>query len=1200
MPAAGFILLCLAFYTIAPALHARRKSWSLAPLYVFLGFSAAAMIYLTDIKAYIQIGSLRFLIGSSVCFVTLLLTIFIIYTFESLRAAQVAMGAVLAISILFPLLKWITTLIAAPIPNAEIEKLRLYTASTTTMALSFVIMTSLWQWLHNRHQHLPDTLRVFITLSLTLAFDSILFVTGAFWDNPEYTAILQGHLFNRLVISTLAAPILSLYLAMHRHDPANPMDGRNHLAILQSSRQTEMELLDTRRELQLRKQAEAALRQSEQRYRALFTHSPIGILHFDMNAIVGDCNERLAEIIGVPRQRLLGFDMLKQLKNESMKKAVTDALDGRMGFFNDYYQSITSGKKLWLRCQMQCLTDQSGQQIGGVGIFDDLTEQKNIQESLQENEKRVRTMLAEMPVGILIVDSKTNRIKDANPAAVKMSKKTYETLKKLKINELLETDNDNNNESGQQENRLLHNETESMEIIRSTVEIELDGCAHQLEILIDNSEHKRAENALKRRDAILEAVNYAAERFLEGTDPEPNVNAVLKRLGAATQVSRVYIFTNHTGPKGELRMSQTFEWCGPDAEPQMDNPELQDVGYDELGFQRWAKLLSKGHTVHGNIADFPKNEQKMLAPQGILSILVTPILLNKHFWGFIGFDQCKHMQQWTNTEVETLHGAGRALGMAIARRNAERAVRQSEERLDLALRGASLGTWNWNIKTGRVDFNQGWAQMLGYTLQELQPHVNTWENALHPDDKENTINALQAHMQGHADKYESEHRLRTKNGKWIWVLDRGRVVDRDPAGHPLKMAGTHLDITKRKQLDAELNAVKTREQETESRIEEVLLRGQLPKKLQGIEISALSVPSQHMDGDFYDFFEHGPHCCDILVGDVMGKGIQAALVGAAAKTRFLRALGETPYHQNQIAPNLKNIVQHVHDQIAPQLLRLERFITLVYARIDLEKEVIELADCGHMRTIHYQTNTDTIQMIEGKNMPVGFVNTENIQTVSNTLNHNDLLLFYSDGVTEATNAQGEFFDEARLTRFVREHRHLSPNALIHNLRGEVANFAEKETFHDDFTCIAIRIGSTPSQKATIQIDSDLTEMPRMRQFFNEITEKISTPEWNEKRTQLMTLAVQETIVNIIEHGLKNQKGHTLRLEAEWDTEHLTLAIFHQARVFQSRKHLSTSSDAVNLTERGRGLDIIAQSVDASSSGQIDNQLACTTMVWHLK
>ena len=114
-----------------------------------------------------------------------------------------------------------------------------------------------------------------------------------------------------------------------------------------------------------------------------------------------------------------------------------------------------------------------------------------------------------------------------------------------------------------------------------------------------------------------------------------------------------------------------------------------------------------------------------------------------------------------------------------ARLKSEEDLRNSEERLEFALWGANLGAWDWNIQTGNVQRNECWAEMIGYTSEDLKPNFRTFENLIHPDDKPIVMATLKDHLDGRNPYYQAEFRLRTKSGTWKWILDSGKVVKRD-------------------------------------------------------------------------------------------------------------------------------------------------------------------------------------------------------------------------------------------------------------------------------------------------------------------------------------------------------------------------------------------------------------------------------------
>ncbi|MFW6340965.1 MAG: PAS domain-containing protein, partial [Wenzhouxiangella sp.] len=136
------------------------------------------------------------------------------------------------------------------------------------------------------------------------------------------------------------------------------------------------------------------------------------------------------------------------------------------------------------------------------------------------------------------------------------------------------------------------------------------------------------------------------------------------------------------------------------------------------------------------------------------------------------------------------------------RKQAERALSESRRRLANIVWGAGVGTWEWNVQTGELRINPRWSEIVGYQLEELEPtSIATWERFAHPDDLTASEEALQRHFTDQTDHYEAELRMRHRDGHWVWVFDRGRVVTRTDQGEPEWVVGTHLDISARKQAE---------------------------------------------------------------------------------------------------------------------------------------------------------------------------------------------------------------------------------------------------------------------------------------------------------------------------------------------------------------------------------------------------------------
>ena len=144
------------------------------------------------------------------------------------------------------------------------------------------------------------------------------------------------------------------------------------------------------------------------------------------------------------------------------------------------------------------------------------------------------------------------------------------------------------------------------------------------------------------------------------------------------------------------------------------------------------------------------------------------------------------------------------LEMALHKHSLDRQLKQSEEWLTLALWGADLGMWDWDTRTNTVLYSGRWAEILGYGLTEIAPNYASWEMRVHPDDLPTMREAFNAHLENRAPFYESEHRLRHKDGHWIWVQAKGKVTERDLQDRPLRACGVLLDISGRKRLEEEL------------------------------------------------------------------------------------------------------------------------------------------------------------------------------------------------------------------------------------------------------------------------------------------------------------------------------------------------------------------------------------------------------------
>ena len=200
------------------------------------------------------------------------------------------------------------------------------------------------------------------------------------------------------------------------------------------------------------------------------------------------------------------------------------------------------------------------------------------------------------------------------------------------------------------------------------------------QLLKEIEDRKKSEAALKVRERYL-AVQAEVQHLLLSANIEPwNYNGILELLGTVSSASRVYIFENYWQETGSLLTSQRAEWCDLGIQPEIDNPRLQNLPFDEV-FPRWVEILSRGAIINGIVAELPPEEREILEDLGVLAILIFPLIVNGEFVGFIGFDNCATAVAYDSAEIDLLHAVADAISLHYDRYKSEAALRESERRL---------------------------------------------------------------------------------------------------------------------------------------------------------------------------------------------------------------------------------------------------------------------------------------------------------------------------------------------------------------------------------------------------------------------------------------------------------------------------------------------------------------------------------------
>jgi len=378
----------------------------------------------------------------------------------------------------------------------------------------------------------------------------------------------------------------------------------------------------------------------------------------------------------------------------------------------------------------------------------------------------------------------------------------------------------------------------------------------------------------------------------------------------------------------------------------------------------------------------------------------------------------------------------------------------------------------------------------------------------------------------------------------------------------------------------DLEQAREREIEIGFRIQQTLLLDQPPLDLSGLRIAALTIPSQRIDGDFYVFLRQSDESLDVIVGDVMGKGVPAALLGAATKSHFLRALsGLLVLSKDSKLPEPKEIVMLAHAELVRHLVDLDSFVTLCYARLDIGRRRLELVDCGHTGMVHLHGKTGLHEILHGNNLPLGIREGEIYDQISVPFEPGDLFLFYSDGVTEARSLTGELFGPQRLEECIASNGQLEPASLVEAVRQAVATFTGSGRLTDDLTIVAIRVQERqiPIARQELEIRSDLKQLRKAREFVRAFCCHLPGPPLDEDSVAALELAVNEAAANIMKHAYHGREDQSIRLEAEAFPGRLAIQLHHFGDAFDPLTAPPPSLDGSR--DSGFGVYIVARSVD---------------------
>ncbi len=500
-----------------------------------------------------------------------------------------------------------------------------------------------------------------------------------------------------------------------------------------------------------RARAEEALKQGEQRLRQIIDLVPHFIFAKDIDGRFILANKAVADTYGTTVDDLIGkVDARFTPSSEQVEHFRNDDLEvmtqGTTKYIPDEPITDSGGNVRYLQTVKIPFTFSGTQTPAVLGVSVDITERKRAERKIAESEEELRTIISASPIGI---GRTRNRILEwKNEAMCRITGYTFEDPRGKDARNLYQNTSEFERigealyRDGQAETKWVTKNGEVRDILLQVSPMDDNAYIYTAS---DITRLRHAENALK-------FTQFSVDRAGDS----------------------VY-WINESGAIAYVNDSACLA-TGYDRHELLSMTILEiDQGYSVSGWpQFWKEIVRKGSD------QFESTHRRKDGT-------IFPVEVSL---GYLSYNEFQYICAFTRDITE--------------RRKAEEALRNSEERWQFALEGAGDGLWDWNTLTGKIYFSRQWKQMIGFAENEIGDTIHEWNRRIHPDDRDKVHAKLNRHLEGKSSTYISQYRFRCKDGTYRWILDRGKVITRDEDGKPLRIIGTHTDITEHKKTEERL------------------------------------------------------------------------------------------------------------------------------------------------------------------------------------------------------------------------------------------------------------------------------------------------------------------------------------------------------------------------------------------------------------
>ncbi len=572
------------------------------------------------------------------------------------------------------------------------------------------------------------------------------------------------------------------------------------------------------------------LQEAEERYRTLVENLPV----VTYTAAADETGERdLLRYVAPGIERLTGYtpeawtadagfwESLIHPEDRDRVVASSRACEDTGDPFDEEYRLIRAdGAVIWVH-DSAVVVEHEDEAAVWQGVFEDISARKAAERAVVQAEGRYRNLVEHLPAVVYIdeidelatahyVSPQYERLTGYSPAHRLATPDLWVKMLHPEDRERVLAESDRTNESGEPfdiEYRIVRADGEVRWLHDHAFQVEgLDGGMAWQGVLTDVTDRKVAQDTLHRRDAILEAAGYAAERFLQAPAWRDGIDDVLARLGEQGGASRAVLFEN-LEIDGELQVQLRHAWLAPETPAALDRPPSKSYPYGE-DFLRWQQVLASGGVIHGLVSELPERERPMIEASGIRSLVAVPVHVEGSWWGYIAFDQCDTDRVWQSAEIDAIRVVANTLGAAVGRERAASRLDETQARYRVLVEQIPAITYIEDPATGDAIYTSPQvATILGYEPGEWGTK-DQWLRAIHPDDVERVL-AEDDRTERTGEPFRCEYRLLAKDGHPVWMRDEA-VLLQDEHGEGRYWQGVRFDITTEKAAEERLKAAEER------------------------------------------------------------------------------------------------------------------------------------------------------------------------------------------------------------------------------------------------------------------------------------------------------------------------------------------------------------------------------------------------------